>query len=339
MFGVAVAVLSLLPILSFAQPLDTRHKVDTLTFAERLSVRTNGTDWVLMIPNIGIEFDIRNKNWNRWAVNLNLRYRPGSNTKSIIPMVYEGKEIKLEGRMYWRERQARPTGILSYHTMPWDKLMSCRRMVPKHPNTVYYRGLYVSYGDYALRLGGNGHRGEVAQAGITWGFVRPLYTYGNGNSIDMEIGISGGVAYAKDRRFSLDTENNEYRDDSPKQTRVLPMVNDLHAALVYRFGKYPIRKKYRWRYDVDMDFRSRIDSVWNKDEANKILKHHRDSMYKVIAKDFRLTYDSIISHYHKEKQERIDRSAPARKTGAEAAEQRKKNVEVSPKKAVKKEEE
>lgn len=312
LFRVIVATLLLLPILSFAQPVDTRHKVDTLSLADRISFRTNGTDWVMMVPNIGVEFDIRNKNWNRWAVNLNFRYRPSTNSNVVVPLVFEGKEIKLEGRMYWRERQAQSSGVMAYHFKPWDKLMSCRRMIPKHFNTVYYRGVYVSYGDYSFRLKGMGHAGKAAQVGITWGFVRPLYAYGNGNSIDFELGVSGGAALVKSHRFQPDYDNNVYRNYSYRGKHIVPVLNDIHAALVYRLGNYPIQKKYRWRYDVDMDFRARKDSAWARNEADAILKHHRDSMFRVVSRDFRLTYDSVIAVRRKEKQEKIDKAAPAR---------------------------
>lgn len=343
LYLIATTILLLLPLLSFAQPLDTRHKVDTLSLAERFSVRTNGTDWVLMIPNVGVEFDIRNTNWNRWAVNLNLRHRPTSNTNTVSPIVYEGTEIKVEGRMYWRERQAQANGVLAYHLMPWDKLMSCRRMIPKHPNTVFYRGIYASYGNYAVRAKGYGHRGNAFQAGITWGFVRPVYAFGNGNSIDMEIGVSGGVAVVKNRRFIPDYKNNDYRDLSRKNTYVVPMLNDVHAALVYRLGKYPIQKKYRWRYDVDMDYRARMDSLYQQREAAAELKHFRDSVYKVVAADFRLTYDSVIAVRHQEKQERINMSAPARKkyikVKREIMDPRQRYIEESQKRALLKKEE
>lgn len=308
-----VLFMLLLPQTVCAQPLDTRRKVDTLSIMDRLSFRTNGTDWLLMIPNVGVEFDLRNTNWSRWAVNLNFRYRPGSDTKIRCPQVYELSEVKVEGRMYWRERQAQPTGPLAYHTMPWDKLMSCRRMVPKHANTVFYRGIYASYGTYALRLTGNGHHGKAFQTGLTWGFVRPLYTLPNGNSIDMEIGISGGIAILKDRKFAVDNTVNDYYNITKQKTHILPMVNDLHAALVYRIGKYPIQKKYRWRYDVDMDFRAKMDSLWLLRERNRSQDLYMDSLRKTMEMDFRETYDSVINKRHEERQENIDRQAPKRK--------------------------
>lgn len=297
-----------------AVPMDNSHKVEKLSFAERMSFRTNATDWLLMVPNIGMEYDVRSENWNRWAVNLNLRYRPGAKTTYLLPLVYEMSEIKLEGRMYWHERQARPAGYLKRHTQIWDKLMSCRRMVVKHPKTVFYRGVYASYGNYDVRLTDDGHRGKAVQAGITWGFMRPLYTYRNGNSIDLEVGISGGLALAKDETYVFKRKDNEYQSKEQKGWKLvnMPVVNDLHVALVYRLGNYPFQKKYRWRYDVDMDFRALKDSLWLRDNSDGIEKHYRDSVYKVVANDFRVMYDSIVAVKKQERQAKIDSKAPAR---------------------------
>lgn len=309
---IIVAVVALIANVVAAQPMDNRHKVDTLSFADRLSFRTNAMDWALMVPNIGVEYDLRGRNWNRYAINLNLRYRPGANTTFLLPLVYEMKEVKVEGRMYWHERQARPVGFMKRHSYIWDKLMSCRRMVVKHPKTTYYRGVYASYGKYDILPTGTGHRGKAVQAGITWGFVRPLYAYGNGNSIDFEIGISGGLAFAKDESYSLNRDANEYIVKERKGWGIvkMPVINDLHVALVYRLGKYPIQKKYRWRYDVDMDYRNLRDSLWLKADNYEMEKHYRDSVYKVVANDFRVMYDSIIAVRRQEKQEKIDKKAP-----------------------------
>lgn len=318
---VAIALM-LLPLCVSAQPLDNRRVVENLSIMDRLSIRTNGTDWLAMIPNLGVEFDVSNKNWNRWAVNVNLRYRPGANTNYTAPVVYQLTEFKVEGRMYWRERQAQASGPMAYHEMPWDKLMSCRRMIPKHPRTVFYRGLYAAYDKYDFFLKSKGYKGNAVQFGATWGFVKNLYTFSNNNSIDMEIGISAGIAFWKNTKYTRVKQsqfvagegNYDYQDTQVNGWKLLkiPMINDLHAALVYRLGKYPVQKKYRWRYDVDMDYRARVDSTWLLNDRNRTLKFYRDSVYKVVARDFTLTYDSVIAVRHKEAQERIDKSAPKR---------------------------
>lgn len=56
------------PIVVMAQVIETRPYVDTLSTSERISLRTNAVDWLLLVPNIGVEYDVRNLNWNRWTV-------------------------------------------------------------------------------------------------------------------------------------------------------------------------------------------------------------------------------------------------------------------------------
>ena len=43
-----------------------------------------------------------------------------------------------------------------------------------------------------------------------------------------------------------------------------PMPTAARVGFVYRFGSYPITKKYRWRYDADAQYQYRIDSIANQ---------------------------------------------------------------------------
>ena len=49
--------------LAQAQVVDRKPQTDTLSVADRLSVRTNAADWLLLLPNIGVELDLGNKNY------------------------------------------------------------------------------------------------------------------------------------------------------------------------------------------------------------------------------------------------------------------------------------
>lgn len=297
-----------------AQVMDTRRQVDTLSFAERLSLRTNMVDWTLMVPNVGIEFDLRSTNWSRYVININLRGRFKTSNTYDKPITYALKEARLEGRMYWRERQAEPYGVMKRHTNIFDKLMSCRRMTPHHPKTTYYRGIYVSYTDFDLRIPkviDYGKRGTLLTAGLTWGFVRPLYGFTNGNSLDFECGISVGAGIS-------DYDMYNYHDETGKNTFLIhkdwslvykPIVSDLRIGFVYRFGKYPIQKKYRWRYDVDMVYRTLKDANYADRDMAAWQKHQNDSLFKVANKEFRHLYDSITAVHAKEQQEQINKQA------------------------------
>ena len=60
-------------LLSQAQVIDRRPETDTLSLADRITLRTNAVDWLLLLPNIGVEFDLGNKNWSRWSIGLDVR--------------------------------------------------------------------------------------------------------------------------------------------------------------------------------------------------------------------------------------------------------------------------
>ncbi len=303
----------LMPLATSAQVADNSRRVDTLSLAERISVRTNLVDWGLLVPNVGVEFDIRNTNWNRWAVNANFRYRPKTSSTYVRGIVFDIFEATLEGRVYWRERKCTPTGYLSPHRHWIDKLWSCRNMMPSHPNWVFYRGGYVTYSKYSMLWGGSeGRQGTAYMAGVTWGFVKPFLAFQNGNSVDMEFGFSAGIMYNKYDTFRADRENNCYPITGHEDGKWGPMIRDLHVALVYRFGNYPIQKKYRWRYDVDMDFRERKDSIYNAWLSGREQKYIQDSIYRVVSQEFRMLYDSCVDVRHREQQKAIDEQAPAR---------------------------
>lgn len=302
-----------------AQVMEHRTGVDTLSLAERISVRTNAADWLMLLPNIGVEYDIRNTNWNRWSVGLNLRgnwqsshtYRPG--------IVYNLTGIRAEVRNYRRTRQmnysklpvlnekgdtiglATETNGLDPHTNFIGKIFSVRRKKIKYPLNTYYRGLYLSYNDFSLKFASEGKQGSALGIGMTYGFIRPLHEYPNGNSLDFELGISGGLAYAKYDTYRHDRESDCYSVIESKDWHIIPypVISEIKVGFVYRFGNYPITKKYRWRYDVDMPYKSKYDSIalvksnWREfgkqqraDSIRnaKLEKHKADSISKATKK-------------------------------------------------------
>lgn len=296
-----------------AQVVDNSRRVDTLSLAERFSVRTNLVDWVLTVPNIGLEFDLGKYNWSRYAINANIRWRPETNGTYVQAFVANLFEATVEGRQYWRERRAEPSGYLKRHRHWWDKIMSCRNMSPSHPKWVFYRGVWAGYSSYSFMFGGNeGRQGKALMAGITWGFVKPFVFFQNGNSLDMEIGASIGAAYTKYDKYKRNKEDNCYEKTGNEDWHFVkyPLVRDLHAALVYRFGNYNMLKKYRWRYDVDMAFREKTDSIWQARWAAREQKFIKDSIYMVVAYDFKQLYDSCADVRRQEAQQEVDAKSP-----------------------------
>ncbi|WP_288179618.1 DUF3575 domain-containing protein, partial [Leyella stercorea] len=267
-------------------------RVDTLTFAERISLRTNAVDWTLLTPNLGVEFDVKSTNWNRWAVGLTLKTKWNTPATFKNRVFYNITEVRADFRNYWRTRQI--NNKVPAHTGFIDRLFSCRRRVVKHPKTTYYRGAYMSFSDFSIKFGREGHQGKALSAGITYGIIKPLYAFRTGNTLDLDLGFDAGFVAVNSEKFIYNRADNCYTRTKQGSWKVVPfpMPTAARVGFVYRFGSYPITKKYRWRYDADAQYQYRIDSIANQRVVDAINKHNRDSVESVIYKEFWQVYDS-----------------------------------------------
>lgn len=290
LYGIIVSILTLLPIGVSAQVFETRARIDTLKWNERISLHTNAVDWALLIPNIGVEYDIRSTNWNRWAVGMSAKTKWRTNSRFKQRLFYNVSEVRFEFRNYWRTRQIDGREVTK-HTSFIDKLFSCRRTVVKHPHTTYYRGVYASAGDYSFLVDRKGRQGKFVSGGVTYGAMYPMYVFKSGNSLDLDLGISVGLVATNMEKFRL--VDDCYERTQPGKWKIVPfpIPTEARVGLVYRLGKYPINKKYRWRYDVDMRYRERYDSIRYEIEARRQERHITDSITNKIYNDFWLEYD------------------------------------------------
>lgn len=290
LYGIIVSILTLLPIGVRAQVFETRARIDTLKWNERISLHTNAVDWALLIPNIGVEYDIRSTNWNRWAVGMSAKTKWRTNSRFKQRLFYNVSEVRFEFRNYWRTRQIDGREVTK-HTSFIDRLFSCRRTVVKHPHTTYYRGVYASAGDYSFLVDRKGRQGKFVSGGVTYGAMYPMYVFKSGNSLDLDLGISVGLVATNMEKFRL--VDDCYERTQPGKWKVVPfpIPTEARVGLVYRLGKYPINKKYRWRYDVDMRYRERYDSIRYEIEARRQERHITDSITNKIYNDFWLEYD------------------------------------------------
>lgn len=269
-FVLCVCLLTSIPYVH-GQILNTRAKVETLSMAERLSLRTNMIDWTLLLPNIGMEFDVLSTNWNRWAVGVSARGNWQSNHTFSKGMVYNLREAKLEVRNYWRFRD-KPGSPLRY------------------PLYVWYRGVYASFSNYSLLLFGNkGKQGDAFSVGVTFGFVKPLYEFKNRNTLDFEAGLSAGACYTQYSEYRHERESDCYPVTGFKNWHIVPypVIQDLHVGFVYRFGHYPLTSKYRYRKDVDTD--------WATAREQRKLEKQTEALNKAIDKS---DMENIRRFYH-----------------------------------------
>ena len=282
----------LFPQIGKAQIFESRTGVDTLTFAERISLRTNAVDWTLLTPNLGVEFDVKSTNWNRWAVGLTLKTKWNTPATFKNRVFYNITEVRADFRNYWRTRQI--NNKVPAHTGFIDRLFSCRRRVVKHPKTTYYRGAYMSFSDFSIKFGREGHQGKALSAGITYGIIKPLYAFRTGNTLDLDLGFDAGFVAVNSEKFIYNRADNCYTRTKQGSWKVVPfpMPTAARVGFVYRFGSYPITKKYRWRYDADAQYQYRVDSIANQRVVDAINQHNRDSVESVIYKEFWQVYDS-----------------------------------------------
>lgn len=292
LYAIFLIIAVLFPQIGKAQIFESKTGVDTLTFAERISLRTNAVDWTLLTPNLGVEFDVKSTNWNRWAVGLTLKTKWNTPATFKNRVFYNITEVRADFRNYWRTRQI--NNKVPAHTGFIDRLFSCRRRVVKHPKTTYYRGAYMSFSDFSIKFGREGHQGKALSAGITYGIIKPLYAFRTGNTLDLDLGFDAGFVAVNSEKFIYNRADNCYTRTKQGSWKVVPfpMPTAARVGFVYRFGSYPITKKYRWRYDADAQYQYRVDSIANQRVVDAINQHNRDSVESVIYKEFWQVYDS-----------------------------------------------
>ena len=267
------------------------HKLDSLTFSDRLSFRTNGFDWMMLLANVGIEYDLGRYNWSRNAIGLNVRgnwntkhtYNPG--------LVYNLMEVRAEFRNYWHTRKT--TNDLGPHRHTYEKILSGRRRRPKHPRTTWYRGGYLAYDDYSFLFGKEGVQGTAYTLGFQYGVIRPLYIFPSGKSVDLDFGFSAGFCLTQYEKYGYDSQTATYpRTEEKTGLKIVPfpVLTEARVGLVYRVGKANVYTKYRWRYDVDLKYQEKV--LAELDYRAELRK--RDMEYLKIYRFYQHKYDSLL---------------------------------------------
>lgn len=260
----------------YAQVINSRSGVDTLSLTDRLSLHVNAVDWLLLTPQVSVEYDLGNKNWNRWSVIVSVKNNWQSKHTYQPGLVYNIKGFRGEVRNYWRTKEITDSSQL--HKSLIDKIFSFRRTSKyyKHPATTYYRGLYLSSDNYSIKFGKKGKQGKSFGVGISYGCIRPLYIYPGGSSIDLDLGISVGFMYSMYDDYVYNREDNCFIVTGHHDWHIVnhPVLSQIKLGFIYRFGNYPSTgektTKYRWRYDVDKDYQTYIDSITTLKDSRRI---------------------------------------------------------------------
>ena len=159
------------------------NKVDTLKVIERFNLRANIVDWLVLTPNVGVEFATGNKNWNTWTVGLYGRFNWHADTKVRPYYVYDLYDGRVELRKYWHAHM---------------------------PKRVFYVGAYAGANKFDIKLGSVGRKGQGVFGGLMVGTITQLYGYQNGASLDLDLGVNAGVVFAKYHEYRREFAGNQY---------------------------------------------------------------------------------------------------------------------------------
>lgn len=240
------------------------NHLDTLTFGERFSLKTNAVDWLLLTPNLGVEFTLGNMNWSRWTLGVTGRFKPTASEQRTPYHAFNFRDVRLDIRRYMHTKRER---------LSW------------------FAGIYGAYGRHDVKLSETGYDGTHLATGLTAGLVMPLYGYRNGSSLDLELSASGGVVFAKHDEYQK--EGNSYVTTTPATNYAMDWNPALYAmasnvvrvSLVYHFGP-SVANRYKRRIAVDeryrihlSDMQMRRDSTRQAEAEQKEIR--RDSLDKL----------------------------------------------------------
>lgn len=74
-----------------------KHRRDK--FVKRFSFHTNAVDWVTLVPNLGVEFDLNGTPRNNYSLSIFGKFNGRSKHGKLV---YNVNAVRVEGRKYWR---------------------------------------------------------------------------------------------------------------------------------------------------------------------------------------------------------------------------------------------
>lgn len=242
-------VLCLFPMLLSAQTTRVKES-DTIPGRERWAIKTNAVEWLLTIPNIGVEFDLSRSIYNRMTIGLTAKWNWNTRHNYKPSVVFNVFEVRPEFRYYWRTTMKQPrddddTTRRSVRQWLKEEVFTTGRVDPKYWRA-YYIGGYVHGGKYSFKFGEEGRQGQMYGLGFTMGYGLPLYTYKSG-AIDIELGASLGIELTKYDVYTHNPDGNYYTKVESKSRGLhvvpYPVVSELKVGFVYRFNS--IQNKYK----------------------------------------------------------------------------------------------
>lgn len=200
-----------------------QNTVEHVSFKDRWAFKTNALEWILITPNIGVEFDLSNSVYNKWTLSAQVRWNGGSDQTFSPDFDYSIFDGKLELRRYWRSKQ----------------MLKKNKKMPKFWRA-YYWGVYAQYTDYTLYFK-KGYTGQCYSVGGSIGWEVPLYTFKTG-ALDLDLGLSAGFIYGKYKKREIQNGTSVFVKEQDWHFTPYPLPTEIRVGLVYRFQS--IRNKY-----------------------------------------------------------------------------------------------
>ena len=213
-------------------------KAELISFKDRWGIKTNAVDWLLTVPNIGVEFDLGNTIRNKRTIGANIKWNWNTSQKYTPSLIFNVFDARVEWRQYFRTRKrGGVTKDANLMTRLKETVFTTQHKNPRQERA-YYWGVYVNAASYNFKIGKEGKQGNAYGAGISVGYTAPLYGYRN-NYIDLELGGSAGLLYTSYDVYTHDAESDCYPRIAEKcksgHIVPFPLITDLRVAFVYRF--------------------------------------------------------------------------------------------------------
>ncbi len=298
----------------------------TVKFADRISIHTNTLGWLLMTPNIGVEYDLVHSKHKKVSLLLSGKINGQTNQDLPSRYVYNIAGARAELRWYFRTRKIDDLGEypenrikngeytdflgswekerVSSTTGFFNKLWNSRGLVTAKQNPrrhrAYYVGPYAAYDKFSIKLTDTGYQGTAMGVGLSFGYTAPLYVYNNGNAIDFEVGVGVGAAIFDYDEYGYNSEDKCYTAGASGETKILPMLSDVRLSLVYRFDpiqnqayevNYDKLVKERHMYNLRKKYLADMDTLVLSDSIKDVYRKYNESVY---------AYNKMIAGYNRQ---------------------------------------
>ena len=265
------------------------------------SVSTNLIDWMLIVPNVGVEIPLSNPQYvngsslfveGKASLNANRVYAPDMNYK-----LFSGK---VEYRRHFRFGEPTHYIINGEYVNENDSLIllsvqdslswmirAVNSVAGKVTKKNYWKGrtrnyvddmgrsyvgAFAQFADYSVCLPlfnyGRGRMGQAGIVGVSLGYQKPFYNFNNKFYLEWELGGSLGCVVTQFDKY------NRIESQVVGQGKwYYPMITDLHVSLVLR--KHSVKDLYK-KIPKAADFTS--------EQIEKMLKEQKEKEELAVLK-------------------------------------------------------